>query len=104
AHAYAAIIAKAPSGEAINVCSGNAHSLGEVLDIMAHTAGYAIEVRINPAFVRANEVKRLVGSNARLRELTGFIPAIPLQKTLRWMYSDTSAGTEYRTLKIRHSG
>ncbi len=87
ARAYAAIVDRAPAGEAVNLCSGTAHSLDEVLAVMAGIAGYAIEVRVNPAFVRSNEVKRLVGSNARLRELTGFAPSIPLAETLRWMYS-----------------
>ncbi|HET7610328.1 MAG TPA: GDP-mannose 4,6-dehydratase [Rhodanobacteraceae bacterium] len=87
ARAYATIVARAPWGETINLCSGNAHSLDEVLSIMAGIAGYEIEVRVNPAFVRANEIKLLVGSNARLRELTGFAPSIPLEETLRWMNS-----------------
>lgn len=88
ARAYAAIVARAPVGEAINICSGTAHSLQDVLAMMERIAGYAIEVRVNPAFVRANEVKRLVGSNARLRELTGFAPSIPLEETLHWMYAE----------------
>jgi nucleoside-diphosphate-sugar epimerase len=58
-----------------------------VLDAMARIAGYEIEVRVNPAFVRGNEIKRLVGSNARLRALTGFAPSIPFEETLRWMYA-----------------
>jgi nucleoside-diphosphate-sugar epimerase len=87
ARAYAAIVAKAPAGEVVNLCSGTARSLGEVLGAMADIAGYAIEVRVNPAFVRTNEVKRLVGSNLHLRELTGFAPSIALEETLRWMYS-----------------
>ncbi|HEY9112848.1 MAG TPA: NAD-dependent epimerase/dehydratase family protein [Rhodanobacteraceae bacterium] len=87
ARAYAAIVAKAPAGETINICSGTTHTLEEVLAMMARNAGYAIEVRINPAFVRSNEVKRLVGSNARLHELAGIVPSIPLQETLQWMYS-----------------
>jgi nucleoside-diphosphate-sugar epimerase len=87
AHAYAAILARAPAGEVINICSGNAYSLDDVLNMMARIAGYEIEVRVNPAFVRANEVKHLVGFNARLQTLTGFAPAIALEDTLRWMYS-----------------
>ena len=89
AHAYAAIVAKAPRGTTVNCCSGIGHSLDEVLAAMARIAGYAIEVRVNPAFVRANEVKRLVGSNARLRALTGFAPSISLEATLRWMYESS---------------
>lgn len=87
ARAYAALVAKPAHGSAVNFCSGIGHSLDAVLAMMARIAGYAIEVRVNPAFVRANEVKRLVGSNARLRALTGFAPAIPLEATLRWMHA-----------------
>lgn len=86
ARAYAAIVARAPAGEVINLCSGRSQSLDEVLAMMAGIAGHGIEVRVNPAFVRDNEVKRLVGSNARLRAITGFVPSIPLEETLRWMY------------------
>lgn len=89
ARAYAALVAKPLRGIAVNLCSGIGHSLDEVLAMMARIAGYTIEVRVNPAFVRANEVKRLVGSNARLRALTGFAPEIPLEETLRWMYGAT---------------
>jgi hypothetical protein len=41
-----------------------------------------------PIFVRDNEGKRLIGPNARLRSITGFAPSIPLEETLRWMYSE----------------
>jgi nucleoside-diphosphate-sugar epimerase len=90
ARAYAAIVAHAPTAAVINVCSGTAHSLDEVLAMMARIAGYGIEVHINPAFVRANEVKRLVGSNGRLREITGLAPSIRLEDTLRWMHAAPS--------------
>lgn len=86
ARAYAAVVGKAPAGAVVNICSGVAHSLCDVLDMMAQIAGYTIEVQVNPAFVRANEVKRLTGANARLRQLAGAAPSIPLQETLRWMY------------------
>lgn len=89
ARAYAAIVEKAPAGQTVNICSGTAHSLGQVLTLMAGIAGYKIGVHVNPDFVRANEVKRLVGSNARLRGLTGHAATIPLEETLRWMYCDT---------------
>ena len=46
---------------------------------------HALEVRINPAFVRANEVKRLQGSRARLEATIGPVQDIALQETLRWM-------------------
>jgi hypothetical protein len=44
-------------------------------------------VQANPAFVRRSEVERLVASNTRLRTIRGFATSIPLEETLRWMYS-----------------
>ena len=75
------------AGQAFNICSGHAYSLGEALDMMADIAGYKINVHVNPAFVRANEVVRLVGDNRRLAAATGPLAIVPLADTLRWMYS-----------------
>lgn len=74
------------AGQVFNVCSGVAHSLDEVLAGMSRIAGYAIDVRVNPAFVRANDVLRLAGSNARLEAAIGKLAVVPLAQTLRWMY------------------
>jgi GDP-6-deoxy-D-talose 4-dehydrogenase len=84
--AYRRLIERAPAGETFNVCSGKAVSLEEVLALMADIAGYHIRVRVNPAFVRENEVERLRGSNAKLVETIGALNAIPLEQTLRWMF------------------
>jgi nucleoside-diphosphate-sugar epimerase len=87
ASVYRRLIEAAPAGEIFNVCSGVAHSLVEVLAMMSNIAGYGIEVKVNPALVRGNEVKRLVGSNAKLERVIGGMSPIPLAETLRWMYS-----------------
>jgi GDP-6-deoxy-D-talose 4-dehydrogenase len=86
ASAYRRLIEDAPAGEIFNICSGVAYSLAEVLAMMAKIAGYTIEVTVNPAFTRPNEVKRLVGSPKKLHDLVGHIETIPLPKTLDWMY------------------
>jgi len=90
AAAYRHLLAAAPAGDAaqriFNVSSGKAYSLGEVLDMMADIAGYRIDVHVNPAFVRANEVERLTGDNRRLQAVVGTIEPPPLATTLRWMY------------------
>ena len=75
-------------GQTLNVCSGTLTALDEVLALMRDIAGYAIEVRVNPAFVRGQEVARLRGSNARLRAVLDDAPgSIPLRETLRWMFA-----------------
>ena len=88
AWSYRRLLAAAPAGQAFNICSGRSHSLASVIDMMSDIAGYRIEVRVNPAFVRANDVLTLTGDNARLAGVVGAIPTRPLSETLRWMYED----------------
>ena len=83
--AYCRLLQVAPAGEVFNVCSGTAWSLKEVLAMMAEIAGYEIEVRVNPAFVRSGEVKRLQGDGRKLEHAVGRLPEIPLKETLAWM-------------------
>jgi nucleoside-diphosphate-sugar epimerase len=85
---YTRLIELVPAGEIFNICSGVAVSLKDVLDMMEKIAGYAIDVSVNPAFVRENEVKRLRGSKAKLIDMIGQFDDIPLEKTLRWMYEN----------------
>ena len=87
AKAYVDLVEKAEPGSVFNLCSGRGHSLEEVLDLMGEIAGYRIRVRVNPGFVRANEVQRLVGDGQRLAAVTDALPGIPFPETLRWMYS-----------------
>ena len=87
AEAYARIVRAAPAGAVFNLCSGSEHSLQDVLDAMERIAGYRIAVRVNPEFVRANEVVRLSGSNRRLQEAVGPLEQVALEDTLRWMYA-----------------
>jgi len=83
---YAGLLRAGIPGEVYNVCSGQAHSIEDVLALLATLAGYRIEVDINPAFVRANEVRRLVGCNRKLAAAVGELTQIPLADTLEWMY------------------
>lgn len=86
ANAYRRLIELAPAGEVFNVCSGEACSLKDVLSMMAEIAGYEIEVKINPTFVRANELKRLQGSCKKLESVIGPVERISLHETLCWMF------------------
>ncbi len=72
-------------GQTFNVCSGRAVSLLQVLDVMRSMTGHEIEVRVNPALVRQNEVRIMRGSRARLESVIGSVNDIPLDQTLQWM-------------------
>ena len=77
--------APAAVGQTFNVCSGQAWSLNDVLAMVREISRRDFEVRVNPAFVRQNEVKTLVGSRAKLDAVVGEVPEIALRDTLRWM-------------------
>lgn len=86
AHCYRRLIEVSPAGECVNLCSGHAYALAEVIGELERLAGYRIEIRVNPAFVRASEVTRLAGDPGRLEQLIQGKPGIALRDTLAWMY------------------
>lgn len=69
----------------LNICSGVARSLDEILRTLERISGHAVEVEVDPTLVRANEVKRLTGSPDRLIETVGALPFLDFENTLRWM-------------------
>ncbi|AKU13719.1 oxidoreductase Rmd [Azoarcus sp. CIB] len=85
ASAYRRLLEKRPVGETLNVCSGRTHSLREVIAIAEAITGHSMRVEVNPAFVRANEVRTLCGNPGRLRQVIGEWETPPLDATLRWM-------------------
>jgi len=82
--AYARLL-DIPAAGLVNVCSGESHSLGEILSLASEITGHLPRIRVNPAFVRANEIRHLRGSNERLRSLIGTWRARPIRDTLEWM-------------------
>lgn len=85
AEAYQRLLEVRPVGQTVNVCSGVTHSLKEVIAMAEKITGHRMEVRVNPSFVRANEVRILGGDPSRLRSLIGDWCSPPLEGTLRWM-------------------
>jgi nucleoside-diphosphate-sugar epimerase len=83
---YLALLESDVRSEVVNICSGRAIALLDIVEMMNEIAGYKIEVRVNPAFVRENEVPRLVGSPAKLRSLVEIPAPRPFVETLRRMY------------------
>lgn len=84
--AYMGLLESDARSLTVNVCSGTDISLRAILAQMVEIADYEIDVRVNPAFVRANEIPRLRGSNALLRRLITLRPPHPFSDTLASMY------------------
>ena len=83
--AYVGLIKAKPIGQVFNVCSGQATSLRQVAAMIAELSGFPLEVFVNAAFIRPNEVKELIGSADRLKTVLPHWQTIPLRKTLAWM-------------------
>lgn len=84
--AYARLLTTpAAIGGIFNVCSGEARSLAEVIELVERLSGHQLEVEVNSAFVRADEVRTLCGSRDRLESLIGPLDIPPLEETLSWM-------------------
>lgn len=89
AAAYAKLLTEpAAVGETFNICSGRAVSLREVVEMVSELSGHPLEVTVNPALVRANEVRTLCGSPDKLEKVIGPLDSIPLRETLGWMLED----------------
>jgi GDP-6-deoxy-D-talose 4-dehydrogenase len=87
AKAYVSLLESDVRSEVVNLCSGDVYSLSSIIEQMEQIAGYKINVKVNPAFVRVNEIKVLGGDNSKLVSLTGFKPTITIDKTLLDMYN-----------------
>lgn len=84
--AYARLLdSPAAIGQTLNVCSGKARTLAEVLNLAEHISGHHLEVRVNPNFVRSDEVKSLCGSRARLESVIGPVAMPDFAETVTWM-------------------
>jgi len=91
--AYLALLVQGVPGEVYNVCSGQPYTLQHVISLLAEITGHTMDVQVNPAFVRANEVHRLCGSPHKLRACIGNFPAYELDDTLQLMLNAATPNT-----------
>lgn len=74
-------------GEIVNLCSGRGVALLRVIELMEEISGHRLDLKVNPAFVRPNELRKLIGSVDKLNQLVGSVPQETLFNTLFRMYS-----------------
>jgi nucleoside-diphosphate-sugar epimerase len=87
--AYMALLAHGVPGEVYNVCSGQPFTLQHVIDTLVRLTAHTMEIKVNPSFVRANEIHRLCGSPDKLHNLykrnVDNLNLLTLDETLQWM-------------------
>ncbi len=65
-----------------NLCSGVAPSVADLAVALASSTALEVSTRVDPALARPADPPLLLGDPTRLREATGFAPAIPLERSL----------------------
>jgi nucleoside-diphosphate-sugar epimerase len=83
--AYIALMGKGLAGQTYNICTGQAFSLLEVIHELSEITGHKIDIQVNSALVRSNEVQLLCGCPAKLITCSGALPNFTLRETLQWM-------------------
>jgi len=80
--AYVYLMEKGKAGDAYNVCSGQAYSIRNVLNILLSLSKKKIRVAVDKKRNRPAEIPILMGDNSKIRKATGWKPKIPIEKTL----------------------
>jgi GDP-4-dehydro-6-deoxy-D-mannose reductase len=80
--AYHAIVVRGQPGRPYNVCSGRAHTMRHLLDLLLSLARVRVRVEIDAARLRPSDNPLILGSHARLTADTGWTPVIPIEQTL----------------------
>ncbi|MES2822815.1 MAG: GDP-mannose 4,6-dehydratase [Pseudomonadota bacterium] len=83
--AYLKLLVNANVGETYNICTGKLVALKNVIDVLTKLTGHNINIKVNPLFVRANEIAQLYGSPDKLYSCIGSANNFELSDTLQWM-------------------
>ena len=86
ADAYAGLALADAAPQTVNICTGRVRSIDDVLRILTDISGHRIDVRVNPTFVRINDVRVLGGDPARLQDTLPSWQPGDFAETLDWMY------------------
>jgi GDP-4-dehydro-6-deoxy-D-mannose reductase len=89
--AYWLALERAAPGELLNAASGQAVSIQDVIAGFLGLAKCPIEVRSVPERMRPLDIPLLLGDASRLRQLTGWRPAVPFHQSVQDVLDDWRA-------------
>lgn len=99
--AYARLVASSPHFNIVNICSGRAAHLSDIISIMDDLAGYSIKIVPAPELLRKGEPRTVIGSPSRLEGLVGILPNPELRETLTRMYERGSQEVGRKKVDLR---
>lgn len=90
--AYSRLLFSPIGPTTLNICSGRAIHLADILTMMDEISGYPMRVVTDPSLVRTNETRSIVGSTSRLEAAIGPLPNPEFRETLTQMYEVVRRG------------
>lgn len=81
--AYYILFKKGVSGQVYNICSGEGVTLENIIKTMCKILSIEVKTQQNPALVRPNDNKIIIGSNAKIEQTTGWQPTYTLEESLK---------------------
>lgn len=81
------MIEKGVFGRPTNVCTGTAHTIADILDLLIEISGLKVEVRTDEALLRPSDEPLLLGDNSTIRGL-GWQQQYTMRATLEAVYAD----------------
>jgi nucleoside-diphosphate-sugar epimerase len=70
-------------GEAYNICGDTAWRIGDLIPVFERLAGIGLRLAPDPALFRPSDEAVILGRNTKLKERTGWQPAVGIEATLK---------------------
>lgn len=84
--AYIKLVTSSYKSGIVNVCSGRSVAIRELIDFLNNLAGYKMEIKVNPKFVRKNDIQRITGDNTKLKSIVGEVVCPDIFDEVKQMY------------------
>lgn len=84
--AYIKLVTSSYKSGIVNVCSGRSVAIRELIDFLNNLAGYKMEIKVNPKFVRKNDIQRITGDNTKLKSIVGEVNCPDIFDEVKQMY------------------
>jgi GDP-4-dehydro-6-deoxy-D-mannose reductase len=81
------MLRKGTPGQAVNICTGKAYAIREILKMLIDISGLNVKILQDRSLLRVSDEPLLLGDNRRILAL-GFVQRYTIQETLRAVYQD----------------
>jgi nucleoside-diphosphate-sugar epimerase len=85
AEVYVRLMADAPPGTVVNLCTGKGYRLVDILSLLERMTKHIPELQSDPGLIRTSEIRVLVGDHRLLDSLVPDRPQFSIEDTLGYM-------------------